>query len=770
MKKNSKSVESDLIEVIMDESDHDELMHVQQALQIPNPKWKGFRGVLVNASQSSVAEWCECDLLDNPVANEKFHVQLRHTSSEQMAVAGKYIAITSRMTRIKKPLNVFAHVVCFHDHKSMWLAGIVLESFALDSLSCYAVMLYTGEPIVALAEQTFSIYHQNFVVNDFINSDFVRYFTDNWPNLARFQFVPGQSELIYTKNQWKLTRAVSQSGPLVQFRSTNRKKRYWVFNADPMRIKSINVSLQRGLLGDKRFHEINDHLNHFLRSPKTLTLPVSSSSFSTSNDSRQKFVSNTRSGNHSSFMNAFNSVIKSECGSNEKWIRLARADLEPMNASKKKQRDRESDSRLIHVDFNYYIRSRVLSSPNPLDLIDLRQVNPLAIPLICGWKREVSSYTSSFPVTNAAPESNCIIYITPCGRRIHSYKGLRRYLNQTDSRFEVDQFAFELDVSVLLTSPSLSISCFRYEKDISCGQEPMQVSMVNEVSNDWVDSKFSYISRRFAHDSVPMTTEDQFLACCSCDDDCSDPDTCECQLMTKELCLTLPSLMRSGVWSYRNKRLIDRVTTGIYECNSKCRCKKGCHNRVVQNGLRVRLQVFQTETKGWGVRVLDDVPRGAFVCHYAGVICSNKVANRFGQVGTDIYLTDLDLIDSYEQFKEGCEELYGSMEARSNRDGRAVNVKRTRELFGEQDAYALDGQMYGNVGRFINHSCSPNLFVQSIFVDTHDLRFPWVSFFARETIAAMSELTWDYGYTADTVQDRELNCFCGSTECRGRLL
>lgn len=31
----------------------------------------------------------------------------------------------------------------------------------------------------------------------------------------------------------------------------------------------------------------------------------------------------------------------------------------------------------------------------------------------------------------------------------------------------------------------------------------------------------------------------------------------------------------------------------------------------------------------------------------------------------------------------------------------------------------------------LQHSCSPNLFVQNVFVDTHDLRFPWVAFFSK---------------------------------------
>lgn len=43
-----------------------------------------------------------------------------------------------------------------------------------------------------------------------------------------------------------------------------------------------------------------------------------------------------------------------------------------------------------------------------------------------------------------------------------------------------------------------------------------------------------------------------------------------------------------------------------------------CQNRVVQHGIQVRLQVFNTEKKGWGVRCLDDIDKGTFVCTYSG--------------------------------------------------------------------------------------------------------------------------------------------------------
>ena len=34
----------------------------------------------------------------------------------------------------------------------------------------------------------------------------------------------------------------------------------------------------------------------------------------------------------------------------------------------------------------------------------------------------------------------------------------------------------------------------------------------------------------------------------------------------------------------------------------------------------------------------------------------------------------------------------------------------------------------------LQHSCSPNMFVQNVFIDTHDLRFPWVAFFAKRLV------------------------------------
>ncbi len=49
-------------------------------------------------------------------------------------------------------------------------------------------------------------------------------------------------------------------------------------------------------------------------------------------------------------------------------------------------------------------------------------------------------------------------------------------------------------------------------------------------------------------------------------------------------------------------------------------------NRVVARGIRLPLEVFKTERKGWGVRCLVDIPVGSFVCDYAGLILTDSEA------------------------------------------------------------------------------------------------------------------------------------------------
>ena len=63
-----------------------------------------------------------------------------------------------------------------------------------------------------------------------------------------------------------------------------------------------------------------------------------------------------------------------------------------------------------------------------------------------------------------------------------------------------------------------------------------------------------------------------------------------------------------------------------------------CHNRVLQHGISVRLQVFRVYGMGWGIRALQNIPKGSFICEYVGEIISDSEA----ETREDSYLFDLE--------------------------------------------------------------------------------------------------------------------------------
>ena len=209
--------------------------------------------------------------------------------------------------------------------------------------------------------------------------------------------------------------------------------------------------------------------------------------------------------------------------------------------------------------------------------------------------------------------------------------------------------------------------------------------------------------------------------------------------------------------------------TGIYECNKQCSCSSTCSNRVVQFAVRSRLQVFKTKNNGWGIRALDDIPQGAFICTYAGKLYTDEEGDAQGKAFGDTYFADLDLIELSEDGKEDLktnpdldegfeeekkeagavvgekiepaersekkvkiekekEKKEGKGGARNNKGQERVEVKSVRNYFknekGEEETgpYVMDANSQGNIGRYFNHSCDPNIFVQNVFVDSHDLR------------------------------------------------
>lgn len=55
--------------------------------------------------------------------------------------------------------------------------------------------------------------------------------------------------------------------------------------------------------------------------------------------------------------------------------------------------------------------------------------------------------------------------------------------------------------------------------------------------------------------------------------------------------------------------------------------------------------------------------------------------------------------------------------------------------------HCIDANFYGNVTRFFNHSCSPNVVPIRVYFEHQDLRFPKIAFFAAADIEADEEIT-----------------------------
>jgi uncharacterized protein len=88
------------------------------------------------------------------------------------------------------------------------------------------------------------------------------------------------------------------------------------------------------------------------------------------------------------------------------------------------------------------------------------------------------------------------------------------------------------------------------------------------------------------------------------------------------------------------------------------------------------------------------------------------------------------------------------------------NLKKgTTYLFILDDEYCIDGEIYGNESKYINHSCEPNCDVE--------IENDRIFIIAAKDISIDEELTLDYAFPHDDVVMNE--CYCGSENCRGYL-
>ena len=80
-----------------------------------------------------------------------------------------------------------------------------------------------------------------------------------------------------------------------------------------------------------------------------------------------------------------------------------------------------------------------------------------------------------------------------------------------------------------------------------------------------------------------------------------------------------------------------------------------------------------------------------------------------------------------------------------------------------ENGEVIDPTFYGNIARFINHSCDPNCVTRKWTVERETM----IGIFAIRDIQEDEELSFDYQF--DSFKTPYTKCYCGSSNCKGYL-
>ncbi|GAU90867.1 hypothetical protein RvY_03226 [Ramazzottius varieornatus] len=250
--------------------------------------------------------------------------------------------------------------------------------------------------------------------------------------------------------------------------------------------------------------------------------------------------------------------------------------------------------------------------------------------------------------------------------------------------------------------------------DISFGREVKAIKVVNEKSLASLKD-FVYIRENIYLGEAPSL---KGMMYCGCRAGQCSTTSCQC--------------LKRGLAYSRSGTIVPGTCKGnpIFECGAHCACGPDCSSRVVQKGIRMAFEIFMTTKRGWGVRATRTIQPGEFIMEFVGeIIESDRLLARDPHNDWAMELT----IDNYD----------GTM-------------------------YHVDPTRCGNVARFLNHSCDPNLFPVRVYVsgDALDTGVR-MAMFSAQVVGKGHELTFHYGdlYWQRQV-DKGVYCACGSTKCK----
>lgn len=275
--------------------------------------------------------------------------------------------------------------------------------------------------------------------------------------------------------------------------------------------------------------------------------------------------------------------------------------------------------------------------------------------------------------------------------------------------------------------------------------------MTRGARKNWLHERLSscYVERRLV--TSKACEEEVFDVHCECEDlSCSEPAVpCLCSGSLTQF-LAADGSMGSSSWTglydrgkWRFRDAIWKIIVGsacpppIFECNSQCWCDEmTCSNRLAQFGTNphLRLLIVHDERKGFGVATEKIIASGTMIAVYTGelVVHRNEAARR----------------------------VWRDQESRLT--GNYTLTVREHSSDGHMLETCINSRHYGNISRYFNHSCDPNLLIVPVRVDSV---VPLVVLFTQRQITAGEELCFDYG--KEYGLSRTMHCYCGASNCTG---
>ncbi|CAN1131481.1 Probable inactive histone-lysine N-methyltransferase SUVR2 [Linum perenne] len=330
---------------------------------------------------------------------------------------------------------------------------------------------------------------------------------------------------------------------------------------------------------------------------------------------------------------------------------------------------------------------------------------------LCVWD---TAGTSDSPSDSPSQTVRPVLHVPKLANNFGEHGILNGSLENFSGTRLVDPESCSLTVAPQCQLANNELRSLHDLNDITKAEEAVEIPWFNEVNNEFPPS-FHYIPGNlvFQHASVKFTLS-QITAdncCTSCIGDClSSSNPCVCVAETLygyaytpegllkddflQECISMTQDPQSQYLSYCTNCPLERSTNEemidtckghlnrkfIKECWRKCGCHKNCGNRVVQRGIKRKLQVFFTsDGKGWGLRTLEKLPKGAFVCEYIGEILTIR------------------------EWHQRTIEISRSAKTETPTSVKLDAYWNSRGALKDEEFLCLDATYYGNVARFINH-------------------------------------------------------------------